>query len=149
MSVFSLVARFWLTAERSFQVPRSLSRSSADERETDDSRINNASVMLNAITRPVMGFLLAALHAFVGQRVHNGGYRIARRMSGHGPSRTETQSARSASRRAQFQLWIFSYTKWGGCSKKCLSTLLIRLAANFLLPTEVPRRSMRCSASID
>src|SRR6267143_5205850 len=87
MSVFSLVARFWLTAERSFQVPRSLSRSSADERETDDSRIHNASVMLNAITRPVMGFLLAALHAFVGQRVHNGGYRIARRMSGHGRSR--------------------------------------------------------------
>src|SRR5258707_12827424 len=96
MSVFSLVARFWLTAERSFQVPRSLSRSSADERETDDSRINNASVMLNAITRPVMGFLLAALHAFVGQRVHNGGYRIARRMSGHGRSRTETQSARAS-----------------------------------------------------
>src|SRR5712671_1528162 len=96
MSVFSLVARFWLTAERSFQVPRSLSRSSADERETDDSRINNASVMLNAITRPLMGFLLAALHAFVGQRVHNGGYRIARRMSGHGRSRTELQSARAS-----------------------------------------------------
>jgi hypothetical protein len=44
----------------------------------------------------------------------------------------ETQSARSASRRAQFQLWIFSYTKLVGPSKKYVSRVLIE-------PTQIPR----------
>jgi len=37
----------------------------------------------------------------------------------------ETQSARAASRRAQFQLWIFSYTKLVGSSKKRVSRVMI------------------------
>ena len=36
----------------------------------------------------------------------------------------ETQSARSASRRAQFQLWIFSYTILVAPSKKRVSRVL-------------------------
>jgi len=35
------------------------------------------------------------------------------------------------SRRAQFQLWIFSYTTRGRPSKKCLSRLLFALAQKF------------------
>jgi len=34
------------------------------------------------------------------------------------PQLLETQNARSVSRRAQFQLWIFSYTILVGSSKK-------------------------------
>src|ERR1700704_5335447 len=37
----------------------------------------------------------------------------------------ETQSARAASRRAQFQLWIFSYTKLVESSKKRVSRVMI------------------------
>jgi hypothetical protein len=37
----------------------------------------------------------------------------------------EMQNARSASRRAQFQLWIFSYTIWRRSSKKRVSRLMI------------------------
>jgi hypothetical protein len=37
----------------------------------------------------------------------------------------ETQSARAASRRAQFQLWIFSYTILVGSSKKRVSRVMI------------------------
>jgi hypothetical protein len=35
-----------------------------------------------------------------------------------------TQNARSASRRAQFQLWIFSYTNLAAPSKKRLSRVM-------------------------
>ena len=37
----------------------------------------------------------------------------------------KTQSARSASRRAQFQLWIFSYTAFRRSSKKRMSRLIL------------------------
>ena len=37
----------------------------------------------------------------------------------------ETQNARSASRRAQFQLWIFSYTILAGLSKNRVSRVMI------------------------
>jgi hypothetical protein len=36
-----------------------------------------------------------------------------------------------ASRRAQFQLWIFSYTTFVGSSKKCVSRVLIEPTTNF------------------
>jgi hypothetical protein len=40
-------------------------------------------------------------------------------------SRSKHANARSASRRAQFQLWIFSYTTLVGPSKKCVSRVWI------------------------
>jgi hypothetical protein len=43
----------------------------------------------------------------------------------------ETESARAGSRRAQFQLWIFSYKILVGSSKKCVSRVLIELATRF------------------
>jgi hypothetical protein len=43
----------------------------------------------------------------------------------------ETQSARSASRRAQFQLWIFSYTKLVASSKKRLSRVMMDFTNGF------------------
>src|ERR1700730_14068977 len=54
-----------------------------------------------------------------------------RRVSNHGPGYQsgdaflwlKTQSARSASRRAQFQLWIFSYTFGARSSKNRVSRL--------------------------
>jgi hypothetical protein len=45
----------------------------------------------------------------------------------------ETQSARSASRRAQFQLWIFSYTILVGPSKKYVSRVFIDFTNDFSL----------------
>jgi hypothetical protein len=45
----------------------------------------------------------------------------------------ETQSARSASRRAQFQLWIFSYTIFVGPSKKCVSRVMMLFRNDFAL----------------
>jgi hypothetical protein len=43
----------------------------------------------------------------------------------------ETQSARAASRRAQFQLWIFSYTILVGPSKKYVSRVMIDFINDF------------------
>jgi hypothetical protein len=43
------------------------------------------------------------------------------------------QSARSASRRAQFQLWIFSYTILVGPSKKYVSRVFIDFTNDFSL----------------
>ena len=40
----------------------------------------------------------------------------------------ETQSARSASRQAQFQLWIFSYTILAVPSKKLVSRVMMDFA---------------------
>src|SRR3977135_2406607 len=41
------------------------------------------------------------------------------------------QSDRSVSRRAHFQLWMFSYTARGRPSKKCLSRLMMAWVKNF------------------
>jgi hypothetical protein len=60
----------------------------------------------------------------------------------------ETQSARSASRRAQFQLWIFSYTKFVASSKKRLSRVMMdftnrfaRICQRTLWPFSVRKRT--------
>jgi hypothetical protein len=45
----------------------------------------------------------------------------------------QTQSARAASRRAQFQLWIFSYTILVGSSKRCVSRVMIIALARKLV----------------
>jgi len=52
---------------------------------------------------------------------------VAVRLDGVGVPDTapQTQSARAASRRAQFQLWIFSYTILVGPSKNYVSRVLI------------------------
>jgi hypothetical protein len=48
----------------------------------------------------------------------------------------KTQNARAASRRAQFQLWIFSYTNLVGSSKKRVSRLMIGPVGNHRLATD-------------
>ena len=64
--------------------------------------------------------------------LHGGFPFVAVRLDGVGVHDTaaKTQSARAASRRAQFQLWIFSYTILVGSSKRCVSRVIIRPAPN-------------------